>query len=138
MRKPLATATFGIVMAAMSFNAEAGAGLRGSSWFVDSVKNAAPFDRSKTSFTVSAEGKISTTIGCNRIGGAATIGKSKISIGPLMATRMACPGGLMDLEQGFTSALEQAATYVIEGETLRLLDAGGEIIITMTRSAAPP
>ncbi len=138
MRKPLAAATLGIVMAALSVDADAGAGLRGSSWTVESVKDAAPFDRSKTSFTVSADGRVATTIGCNRIGGNATIGKSKISIGPLMATRMGCPEGLMDLEQRYTSALEQAATYAIEGQTLRLLDAEDQVIITMTRSAAQP
>ncbi len=58
---------------------------------------------------------------CNRISGSYTAGeKNALSIGPLAATRMACPG--MEREMEFFEAVESTTRYDMDGEMLLLLD----------------
>ena len=57
----------------------------------------------------------------NHISGSYTAGeKNALSIGPLAATRMACPG--MEREMEFFEAVESTTRYDMDGEMLLLLD----------------
>jgi heat shock protein HslJ len=72
------------------------------------------------------DGKLSGQSGCNTYKADYTVDGEKISIGPAMTTRMFCAGeGVMEQEMAYLQALERAATYKIEGETLTLFDAEG-------------
>jgi heat shock protein HslJ len=57
--------------------------------------------------------RVSGASGCNRYHG--TIGQGEtgtsLTVGPLAATRMACPPEVMDLEQRFTAALQGAQSW---------------------------
>lgn len=60
---------------------------------------------------------------CNRIMGTYTTDEQRsLKIGPLAGTRMACPG--MDEEQAFTTALEAATHYDMDGPMLLILNNG--------------
>ena len=60
---------------------------------------------------------------CNRISGSYTAGeKNALSIGPLAATRMACPG--LEQEQRFFEALRTTTHYDMDGPLLLLLRNG--------------
>lgn len=61
--------------------------------------------------------------GCNSFGGPATLGDDTLSFGPLVSTKMACPGA-MDLETRFLAALAETEAYRVEDGILQLLAAG--------------
>ena len=54
---------------------------------------------------------------------------NKISIGPAASTMMLCgePEGVMEQEAAYLKALESAATFAIEGQSLTLLAADGAL-----------
>ena len=57
--------------------------------------------------------------GCNRFSGRYDVTDGTLSIGPLLATKMACPD--MREEAAFFAALQRADAYRLENETLLLL-----------------
>ncbi len=108
----------------------AGDNIRGKTWRVEMVAGAGTIDTGQTSFEISDAGRLATTIGCNRIGGPAKIDGANITLGPLMATRMACAPALMDQEARYTAALEAARSYVIENGMLKLKNEAGDVVVT--------
>lgn len=76
--------------------------------------------------TLLAEGNRMTGIGaCNRLTATySATEKGALKIGPVAATRMACPG--MERENAFVAALESATHYDMDGPMLLLL-ADGEL-----------
>jgi len=76
----------------------------------------------------------SASAGCNRFGGTARIEGEAIAFGPARATRMACPPPLDAAESALAAALESAVRWDIDGQTLRLRDAAGTVLL---EAAAP-
>jgi heat shock protein HslJ len=72
-----------------------------------------------------AEGRVAGHGGCNRFFGSYQITDGRISIGPLGATRMACPEPDMNLETEFFQALEQARGFSRDGARLVFTDEQG-------------
>jgi len=70
-------------------------------------------------------GRISGNSGCNSFGGPATFGEGSVEIGPLVSTKMACDKAVMDQEGLFLEVLGAAATWEIEGTTLRISTGDG-------------
>jgi heat shock protein HslJ len=67
------------------------------------------------------DGIISGSAGCNAFQGKYTRMDSRLTIGPLAATRKVCAGeGVMDQERRFLAALESAASWALEGDVLNL------------------
>lgn len=56
--------------------------------------------------------------GCNQFRGSYTVEKTRLSVGPLMSTRMYCP--TMDFEDAFSRAISAADTYFIVEDKLYL------------------
>ncbi len=79
-------------------------------------------DGSETNFAFGADGKLSGTAGCNRMNGSFTTEDGTIQFGEIAMTRMACPKpeGVMDQEFAVLKALESAATYRVEGDSLEM------------------
>jgi heat shock protein HslJ len=74
---------------------------------------------------------MSSSTDCNRLTGSYTVDGSKLSIGPLAGTKMACGESQESLYSG---ALAAAASFAISGDTLTItLRDGG----TMTFKRAP-
>ncbi len=61
-------------------------------------------------------------------------GTTTISISPPATTRKAGPQELIEQEQAYLTALESAATFTVQGDTLELRDASDAIAVTLTRS----
>lgn len=70
------------------------------------------------------EGKVEGLGWCNRLQGGFEVEGDALRIGPLAATRMACPQGMED-ETSFLEALDSATRFRIDGETLELYDDTG-------------
>jgi heat shock protein HslJ/putative hemolysin len=85
-----------------------------------------------------AEGQVNGSGGCNTFFGPYTLDGETLTFGPLAQTRMACEEERMQREAAFMQALEQAAAYRTELDTLTLLDGDGRILLLFTRSAPTP
>jgi len=71
------------------------------------------------------DGKIQARFDCNRGGGNYEISEGKLSFGPMMSTRMACPPDTLDAQ--FMRDLQQVSSFFLEGGQLYLelpLDSG--------------
>jgi heat shock protein HslJ len=83
------------------------------------------------------DGSLSGTAGCNNYTTSYQVEGDSISIGPAATTRKFCaePEGTMEQETLYLAALEQAATYRIDGDRLELRDAGGALQASYVASA---
>ena len=71
---------------------------------------------------------ISGNSGCNTFGGPATFGEHTVEVGDLISTEMACDATVMGQEAFVFAVLAAAATWEIEGTTLRLATADGRAL----------
>jgi heat shock protein HslJ len=82
--------------------------------------------------------------GCNRISGPYKQKGESLTFGAVVATRMACPGGIMNVETEFTKTLEQVRAWRLAGRTLQLRDGHSRVLARFEPSArtsdagAPP
>ena len=127
----------------MTFAPSAPTGLSGSAWTVVNYNNGNQavvtlIAGSEISLNFGADGQVSGNAGCNGYGGGYQVQGANLKIGPLVNTSMACasPEGVMDQETKYLAALQNAATYVIEGNTLTIRDAGGAMQVVATKAAA--
>jgi heat shock protein HslJ len=76
------------------------------------------------------DGMINGSAGCNRYSAAYRIDGDAISIGPPIATRRFCaePEGVMEQEQQYLTALGNAVSYRMTGDTMELRDAKGSLV----------
>lgn len=65
--------------------------------------------------------------GCNRWAANVTIGPQQLTFGPIMGTRRACAGPAMQIEEAFLKLLDAKPGWKMQGETLVLSGAGGEV-----------
>jgi heat shock protein HslJ len=74
-------------------------------------------------------GRLSGSAGCNRFNGSITSSETAtgIAIGPLMTTRMACPGDLMERERDFLAQLQQARVFRFTTGDLVLAGSGASL-----------
>lgn len=78
------------------------------------------------------DGRLTGTAGCNNYSATYEIDGDQISIGPAIATRMACgePEGIMDQEMAYLAALEQASTLqFVDQQRLILMDTDGSRLV---------
>ena len=108
------------------------AGLSGTSWAVTMVNNGKQavvglIAYSEVTLNFGAEGQVSGNSGCNTYSGGYETSGAALKVGPLASTMMACdkPAGVMDQEQQYLAALQNAATYEISGSNLTIRDAAG-------------
>ncbi len=91
-------------------------------------------DVAKLLFQVDAELRVSFSVGCNRIGTQLVPGEgSAISFAPGMATRMACPGELGDVEQRATDALDKVRSYEVRDGAVAFRDEAGHDLMLIER-----
>lgn len=102
-------------------------------WRITSVSGADSLDVARTRAEFAANGRFASTIGCNRIAGKPTIAGSQMTFGPMMATRMACPPPLGEVERAYLEALREVRSYSLEGAALSFLGADGQPLVTLER-----
>lgn len=74
-----------------------------------------------------ADGQVAGSTGCNRLSGRYQQDGSKLTVGSLMTTRMACPGEPV-IEPRFLAALERVTTCKVAGRQLELFDRDGALL----------
>ena len=114
--------------------------LAGSEWNVVNVNNGKQavvtlVADSKITLNFGADGIVSGNSGCNTYSGGYETAGEKLKVGPLASTRMFCesPAGVMDQEQQYLTALQNAATFEISADTLTIRDAEGAMQVVATR-----
>lgn len=124
----------------MTFAPSAPAGLAGTTWKVVSYNNgnqAVVSLVTGTDMTVSFDprGRVTGHAGCNNYTGPFESGTGTLKVGPLASTRKLCPSppGVMEQEGKYLAALQNAATYKIEGNMLWIRDAGDATQVIATR-----
>jgi heat shock protein HslJ len=77
------------------------------------------------------DGKVTGKGPCNQLSGSYDATASTLEFTPIVATKMACPGPIMDVEQRFLAALDRTRGYAIEDSLLVLRDASGTAIVRL-------
>jgi putative lipoprotein len=128
---PLKPEPVQLVLKMVRQNAEATpATLFDTVWLAEDIEGRGVIDNAQSTFSVTADGKVSGRGGCNGYFAQATMDGNSIKIGKAGATMMACPPALMDQERKFFAALEKAAAYRIDGDgKLFLMDADGVDVV---------
>lgn len=109
--------------------------LVGTNWVAEDINGKGVIDNAQSTLSVTADGKVAGSGGCNRYFAQAEVAGDKIKIGKAGATMMACPEALMDQERKFFAALEAAATFRIDGDgKLFLIDANGADILRFAKA----
>ena len=78
-------------------------------------------------------GEVTGNGGCNHFAGSYTISGNAIKIGPLMSTRMGCPGTIR-LEGTFLGMPQAATTFEQDGTKVVLFDTAGTKLAQFVRS----
>jgi heat shock protein HslJ len=120
--------------------AAASAGLAGTEWKAVNYNNGNQavvglITGSEITLNFGADGQVSGSAGCNRYTGSYQAEGETLKVGRLATTMMMCvaPEGVMEQEAKYLAALQNAATYSIEGSTLTIRDAGGAMQVVATR-----
>lgn len=115
--------------------------LSGSSWQVTGVNNgnqALVSLAAETTITLefSLDSQVSGNSGCNQYTGGFTEDGNLLTISTIAGTLRMCiePEGVMEQEQQFQAALQKAATFSIENDTLTIRDANEAMQVTARRS----
>jgi heat shock protein HslJ len=79
-----------------------------------------------------SDGQVSGSAGCNRyLGGVAESSPGQISVGALSATRMVCPGDVMELETRYLAALANVQSYSFLAGQLALTFVADDDVLTL-------
>ena len=116
-----------LLFAICSAQAMAQTSLAGTTWIMASAGKRPP------TISFAADGKVGGFGGCNRFFGSYTQKGEDLSFSPLGATRMACPAGIMKMEQDFFSMLGAVRAARIEASELVLIDASGRELTRLAR-----
>jgi len=116
--------------------------LPGTRWVLVSYRNGAGEtvnalpDREVTS-EFQADGQMGGNAGCNSYFAGYTADGRNLTVGQAGSTMMACmPEEVMRQEADFLAALQSAATYAVNGDTLTISNAAGDLAVTLR--AVPP
>jgi putative lipoprotein len=104
-------------------------------WLAESIRSGGVINDPQSTIEIAADGTVAGKSGCNSFGGKATIEGDKIGFAALAATRMACPPAIMDQEDKFLAALNDAKRWMIDDERgkLILFDAANKEILLFAR-----
>jgi heat shock protein HslJ len=123
--------------AILTFEKEARATFETATWTVTGYDNGrgtivSPIAETELTVTFVA-GSASGTAGCNTFRARYTADESRLTLGPVTTTRRACAPPMMAQEAGFLAALASTVGWTIEENTLRLLRADGQPVLTGSR-----
>ena len=85
-----------------------------------------------------ASGRVAGASGCNQYSGAYALDGDRVTVGPLVATKMACPEPALSIESAFQRAFSGGLRAVLSGSRLELTaDAGSSPPTTLQFEAEP-
>lgn len=106
-----------------------GAGITGIDWRPVIVGNSQLPEDSGMFIRFEVDGSIKGHGGCNGFFGSLEQTESGIRVGPLGATRMACPEPIMSREARYLEALQKTTNLMSGNDTMRLLDEENRVIV---------
>ena len=112
-----------------------GAEVTGISWRAVSIGGEAIPDDSGLTLRFEVDGSIKGHGGCNGFFGSLQKSDSGIEVGPLGATRMACPETIMNRETTFMNAVQKLRDFKTTSDGMSLLDEDGNVLANFV--AAP-
>jgi heat shock protein HslJ len=86
--------------------------------------------------TFGADGIVSGNAGCNQFSGGYSVDGNTVAAGPLMGTMMACEEPISAQEIAVMTALQNAATWSVSGDTAELRGGDDDQIQLTLRSMA--
>jgi heat shock protein HslJ len=101
-------------------------------WRIAAVSGAEGLDPARARAEMT-EARFASTIGCNRIAGKPAFSGAKLTFGPMMTTRMACPPPLDEVERAYLAALQATRGFRFEGTNLVFLGEDGAPLVTLER-----
>lgn len=104
-------------------------------WLCESIRGHGVIDDLQSTIEIAAEGKVTGSGGCNRISGRAEVQGERITFGPMISTKMACPPAIMDQESKFLAALGDVQRFKVDApkEKLILFNGTGRPILVLAR-----
>ncbi len=107
--------------------------LTGSEWLLEDLAGAGVIDNAQATLAFPEEGKVAGRGSCNRFVGPAKISGDSMQLGPLGATRMACPEAVMNQETKYLDALQKVERFEWKDPYLLLYEKGTEKPLRFTR-----
>jgi heat shock protein HslJ len=92
--------------------------LWGSEWQLQLIGSQAALPQPIATLNFPQTGQTAGHGSCNRFSGTVEIDKDRLRFGPLISTKMACPGGASEQESRYLGALRGAQRYEVQGDTL--------------------
>lgn len=102
-----------------------------------SMNNINVDERTITLTIDSKAGGVSGNSGCNQYAGKFGFEDTRLKIGPLVGTKMACDGPWMQFERMFTQTLESADSFAFESGVLTFTDAETQSVLRFKRVVKP-
>lgn len=100
--------------------------LAASAWQVENIDERGIIDRSMVTLALDDDGRIAGSAGCNRYFGTLYVDGDVFTVSGIGSTRRACVAALMNQEQRFLRALEDAARYALDAVgRLEIYDGAG-------------
>jgi heat shock protein HslJ len=112
--------------------------LANSEWLLKDLGGSEVLDNVQATLAFQEAGKVSGNGSCNRFFGSAKINGNVIELGPLGATRMACPEAVMNQEAKYMGALQAADHFEWKAPYLLLHCKGFEKPLRFTRMVNAP
>jgi heat shock protein HslJ len=109
--------------------------LWGSEWRLQSIAGQAALPQPAATLVFPQPGQVVGHGSCNRFSGAVEVEKDRLKFGPLMSTKMACPGGASEQESRYLGALQKAQRYEVQGDTLLIHAQGLDQPLRLVRTA---
>ncbi len=112
--------------------------LIGTRWLAEDIGGRGVIDNAQSTLEFRSLTDVGGSGGCNGFFGRLELDGAQLKLGPLGSTMRACAEALMDQEQRYFAALEQARSYRLDRETglLYLLGENGAELVRL--SPLPP
>ncbi len=100
-------------------------------WVLTAVGGAPAADLPRSTLSIAEGGSLSGTAGCNSFRGRYTIDDTEIRVRRVLAGLGTCADHVMEQEVAFLAALEAGGSWSVDGDTLTIRDAGGDMSLTL-------
>ncbi|MCA9874104.1 MAG: DUF4377 domain-containing protein [Anaerolineales bacterium] len=125
-----------VTAGATAVETDQAASLVGPLWQAQTIQGTAVLPDTEVTAVFGEDGSLGGSAGCNTYTTSYQVNGSNITIGLPASTQQLCtePAGIMEQETDFlTSALPSAATFRINGSSLEIMTAGGQIAVLANR-----
>jgi heat shock protein HslJ len=119
----------------LRYRADQPASLMGANWVATMINNgkgavSSLVTGSEVTAMFNTNGSVTGKGGCNNYNGPFTTQGNTIKIGPVAATMMMCEEAVSQQETAYFNALQNSATYTIQGDKLELRAADGALQVS--------